>query len=251
MSGIRWFFLASLTLVLIGMAALVFTAPAASLPDAAAAGQRVWRAQNCESCHTVYGLGGAYAPDLTRIYGQRGEVYLRDFLVNPQAYHPGQRVMPAFGLTRTETDALLAYLQWIGEQPNAVDFPVRPINVNGGGNIASSGLAGAAVTSGSGGVPADPVEAGRYWFSRAPANCSTCHSLEPGAVVVGPSLSGVASRAGSRISGLSAEAYLRQSILTPGAYVVSGFPDAMARNLGDVLDSDQLNQIIAFLLTLD
>ena len=33
--------------------------------------------------------------------------------------------------------------------------------------------------------------------------CTTCHSLEPDVVIVGPSLAGVASRAGSRVSGLS------------------------------------------------
>ena len=100
-------------------------------------------------------------------------------------------------------------------------------------------------------MPSDPVAAGHYWFSRPPANCATCHSLEPDVVIVGPSLAGVASRAGSRVAGLSAEQYLRTSILDPGAFVVPGFRDAMARNFGEVLNTDQINDIIAFLMTLE
>jgi hypothetical protein len=49
---------------------------------------------------------------------------------------------------------------------------------------------------------------------------------------------------------MDAETYIRDSILHPGDYVVEGFPDAMQRNLGDTLTSDQLNDIIAFLMTL-
>jgi nitric oxide reductase subunit C len=100
-----------------------------------------------------------------------------------------------------------------------------------------------------GDTPDDPVAAGRYWIARPPANCVTCHSLQPDVVLVGPSLAGVATRAAARVPGMSAEEYLRQSILDPGAYVVAGFPDAMARNLGEVLNSQQISEIIAFLLT--
>ena len=52
------------------------------------------------------------------------------------------------------------------------------------------------------------------------------------------------------MSGVNAEQYIRDSILNPGDYVVEGFPDAMQRNLGDRLTAEQLNDIIAFLLTL-
>ncbi|MFN8562465.1 MAG: hypothetical protein U0703_12800 [Anaerolineae bacterium] len=51
-------------------------------------------------------------------------------------------------------------------------------------------------------------------------------------MIVGPSLDGVATRADSRVAGMSAGEYFRTSILDPGAFVVPGFPDAMARNLG-------------------
>ena len=93
------------------------------------------------------------------------------------------------------------------------------------------------------------MERGRYLFSNAPAICSTCHSLQPNVVIVGPSLAGVASRAGSRVDGMSADEYLRNSIVHPSAFIVPGFQDVMQKNFGDVLTSDQINDLIAFLKT--
>ncbi len=55
--------------------------------------------------------------------------------------------------------------------------------------------------------------------------CITCHSLEPGVNLVGPSVAGVGSVAGSRVEGLDAAQYLRQSIVDPNAHVVEGFDD--------------------------
>ena len=81
--------------------------------------------------------------------------------------------------------------------------------------------------------------------------CGTCHSLTPDEVVVGPSLAGVASRAGSRVDGLSAEDYIRQSILEPNEYLVDGFePNVMVQVWEDELSSEQVDQLIAYLMTL-
>jgi len=247
MKGTRLFFTICL-LVSIGLVAFVGTGALSTraMPPEAAAGWEVWRNTGCEGCHTIYGQGGPYAPDLTHIYEQRGDVYLREFWANPGAFHPGQRIMPAFGLTKSETDNLFAFLKWVGEQDPAKAWPPRPIVVSGGNPFPPES---GSITTG-GDVPDEPVARGQYWFSRPPAICSTCHSPEPGVVVVGPSLAGIATRAETRIPGLSAEQYLRDSILNPGDYVVEGFPDAMQRNLGDRLTAEQINDIIAFLLTL-
>ncbi len=83
------------------------------------------------------------------------------------------------------------------------------------------------------------------------SGCRVCHSLVPGKVVVGPSLDGVATRAASRVPGMSAEDYLRQSIVDPGAYVVDGFPDAMLRNFDELLTDQEIDDLVAFLLTLE
>ena len=47
--------------------------------------------------------------------------------------------------------------------------------------------------------------------SSAPG-CITCHSLEPGIQLVGPSHAGIGAIAGTRVEGQSAEAYLKESI---------------------------------------
>jgi hypothetical protein len=52
------------------------------------------------------------------------------------------------------------------------------------------------------------------------------------------------------VPGLSAEEYLRQSILDPNAYVVQGFPAGqMFQNFAEVLTEDEIDALIAFLLT--
>jgi mono/diheme cytochrome c family protein len=100
----------------------------------------------------------------------------------------------------------------------------------------------------------DP-SAGRDIFldNRIGANtgCRICHSLEPGQRLVGPSLAGVGRAAEARVPGLTAEQYLRQSIVDPDAYLVEGFqPGAMLPNVAEILSEQQLDDLVAFLLTL-
>jgi len=107
---------------------------------------------------------------------------------------------------------------------------------------------------GSGEPNADAAAAGEKLFKQtvigSQAGCATCHSLDAGLVIVGPSLNGIASRAGSTVSGLSAEEYLRQSIIDPDAHLVEGFPaGTMPQVWEDELTGDQIDQLIAFLMT--
>jgi nitric oxide reductase subunit C len=249
MSGTRLFFAVCLLITVVAFVlAIPSTTPASAMPPAPSVGMGVWKAYNCEGCHTLYGQGGTYAPDLTHIYATRGGDYLREFLLNPGAFHPNQRQMPMFGLTKSESDNLLAFLQRVGEQPAAQNWPPRPITVSGGGSLGVSSNT-SPVNNNSVATSDDPVERGKSLFSNAPAICSTCHSLQPDVVVVGPSLAGIASRASSRVAGLSAEEYIRTSIVHPGDFIVTGFQDVMQKNFGDVLTSDQINDLIAFLMT--
>ena len=81
--------------------------------------------------------------------------------------------------------------------------------------------------------------------------CMTCHSLEPGVTMVGPSLATTGADAGTRVSGGSAEDYLRKSILDPNADVADGFTAGlMPVALADELTEQQVNDLVAFLLTL-
>lgn len=90
--------------------------------------------------------------------------------------------------------------------------------------------------------------------------CSTCHSLEPGKVLVGPSLAGVASRAGSTVPGETAEQYLHQSIVDTNVYLAKGCntadPEApclanlMPQNWAEKLSTQEIDDLVAYLLTL-
>jgi nitric oxide reductase subunit C len=93
---------------------------------------------------------------------------------------------------------------------------------------------------------------GAALFTGTTAKCSTCHSLSPDTVIVGPSLAGIAARAGGRVPGLGAEEYLYQSILDPDAFKAPGFENlAMDPTLGKTLTVEQLDDIVAYLLTLE
>lgn len=81
-------------------------------------------------------------------------------------------------------------------------------------------------------------------------SCGACHALRPDTIVVGPSLAGVAARAAGRSPGLGTRQYLELSILKPDAYGVQGFSDVMPRDFGKKLTGEELDALLAFLLTL-
>lgn len=82
--------------------------------------------------------------------------------------------------------------------------------------------------------------------------CITCHSLDEGVVIVGPSHAGLANRAADYTEGQTAEEYLRESIVEPNAHIVEGFtPDVMYQNYATDLTEQQIDDLVAYMLTLD
>lgn len=64
-------------------------------------------------------------------------------------------------------------------------------------------------------------------------------------------MAGIATRAGNRVEGMGAEAYIRDSILNPGAYTVDGFPEGvMPPDLMEQMSQEELEAVVAYLLTL-
>jgi mono/diheme cytochrome c family protein len=73
-------------------------------------------------------------------------------------------------------------------------------------------------------TPQQLVAAGEKIF-REKGQCTTCHGIgRPGR---GPDLAGVGGRAGTRKPGTKAAAYLVDSLVNPGAFVVESFPNIM------------------------
>ena len=82
-------------------------------------------------------------------------------------------------------------------------------------------------------------------------NCASCHAVNADTVIVGPSLGGIAARAGSRVPGESAEIYLLTSILRPDAFLVPGFENLMPAALAKSMSSEEVDAVVAYLLTLE
>ena len=82
-------------------------------------------------------------------------------------------------------------------------------------------------------------------------NCAICHALTPETIIRGPSLHNIANTAATRVDGLSAEAYINQSILQPSDYLVDGFEDIMLTSLAKDLTGEELDAVVAYLLTFD
>lgn len=96
------------------------------------------------------------------------------------------------------------------------------------------------------------VAAGEDLFTSSRLGCTVCHSLRPGVELVGPSLAGVGLRAGDRVASMTAEEYLRQSILDPDAYVVEGFPAGQMLDIYEgELTEEEIESLMAYLLSLE
>ncbi len=95
-------------------------------------------------------------------------------------------------------------------------------------------------------APSGPdASAGQSVFT---TNCAACHNTSD-QQLVGPGLAGIGERAGTRVSGQSADDYLRASIQAPGEFIVEGFQPIMPA-FPQISDGD-LDNLIAYLMTLE
>jgi len=82
------------------------------------------------------------------------------------------------------------------------------------------------------------------------SGCIGCHSVDPNEVKTGPTWHNLADTAANRRPDESPALYIYSSILTPGAFVVNGFPaNVMPPNYADVISQGDLANLIAYLLT--
>jgi mono/diheme cytochrome c family protein len=187
----------------------------------------------CEACHGAAdgagpALTGMGARAATRVAGLSAEAYLRQSIVQPSAYvvEGFPDIMPKnYGeqFSEAELQALVAYI--LTETGGAEAAPAEET-----GGEAEAEMA------------ADPANGEKLFAS----NCGGCHGAADGA---GPALTGMGERAASRVEGLSAEEYLHQSIVEPGAYVVEGFSNIMPATYGEKFSEQELNDIVAYILT--
>jgi cytochrome c551/c552 len=97
--------------------------------------------------------------------------------------------------------------------------------------------------------PAPAVTTSRGALLFATKGCIGCHthaSFPNARMNVGPDLTSIADRAGTRVAGLDVRAYIRQSLREPGAYRVAGYT-ALMPDLK--LTDEQIDSLTAFLLS--
>ncbi|GAB4429185.1 MAG: hypothetical protein Kow00106_24200 [Anaerolineae bacterium] len=206
-------------------------APAPDMAQLAAQGKELF--VQCEACH---GAENGAGPALTgmgeraasRVEGLSAEEYLYQSIVQPSAYivEGFPDIMPKnYGeqFSETELQALVAYI----------------LTETGGAEAAPAEEEGAEAEAE---MAADPAKGEKLFAD----NCGGCHGAADGA---GPALTGMGERAASRVEGLSAEEYLHQSIVEPGAYVVEGFSNIMPATYGEKFSEQELNDIVAYILT--
>lgn len=88
--------------------------------------------------------------------------------------------------------------------------------------------------------------------TKSAEGCTSCHNQDEaeGPADKAPYTAGTATRAASRVPGMSAEEYIKESILNPNAYVVEGFKEGdMYQTFKDELSEQQIADLVAYLLT--
>jgi len=242
-------------------------------------GKDVWHDNNCINCHTLFGEGAYYAPDLTKITKLRGEAYLTAYMKNPADFYDEdthRRLMPRQDLSDKDIADLITFLDWVSEVDNQ-GWPPRPILVTGSSIPGTAMSAFQQTGAEEGAVDAqrkppgarpvtaesNPVALGEALFLTATPACNACHSIAPGVNMAGPTMAGVGTRALNIIDSpeyqgdaQDAESYIRESIVSPSAYLVpggmysAGGQSFMPTTYGDTLTEEQIDHLVAYLASL-
>ena len=240
---------------------------AENITPAVSAGKDVWHKYNCINCHTLFGEGAYYAPDLTKITQHRGEAYLAAYMKDPSQFYDEQkhrRLMPTQNLSDQEISDLIAFLDWVSKVDNQ-GWPPRPIMVTGGIMTATAasddGQTDPAITPVD--VSDDARAIGQNLFRTVSPSCVACHSTQPGVTMAGPSLAGIATRAAETVASpdytgnaTDAAGYIRESITHPSAHVIPGAmysangTSFMPVGYESGLSKEQIEQMTEYLLSL-
>lgn len=134
------------------------------------AGKKVWHKYDCIGCHTIFGNGSYFAPDMTKATERKPKEYLKKFILDPRAIKP-ETAMPKLGLSEQEADDLIAFLDWTSKV-DTNGWPPKPILA----------VATAAKTA----------SIGEFLFRKN--DCAACHQIEGIGGTAGPDLTHVGAR---------------------------------------------------------
>ena len=164
--GSLFFFIIFLGLTVDTMKKIDSRAP--EITDTVNQGKKLWHKYDCIGCHTIFGNGSYFGPDLTKTTKNKPASYLVKFLVNPRKINP-QVAMPVLGISEAEAVKIVAFLDWTSKV-DTNGWPPEPV------------LAAAK------GAPAGAMAAFRS------NGCQACHIIRGVGGTSGPDLSHVGSR---------------------------------------------------------
>jgi nitric oxide reductase subunit C len=163
----------------------VASARTPQLTDQVVAGKQVWQNKNCNDCHTILGIGGYYAPELTKTFNRRGGAWLKAFLMNPPQVLPGA-TMPNQNLTDRQAQDLVSFFQWVS-QVDTNNWPPQPLAAQKAAPPPANNPPPAAPSSGTGTAPtAVPSLSGAAVYQDKA--CYTCHMINGEGGRAGPDL---------------------------------------------------------------
>jgi nitric oxide reductase subunit C len=123
--GTGLFAIAFLALTVDSMRQLPNQTKAQNITEPVKRGKAIWENNNCMGCHTLFGEGAYYAPELTKVVERRGKDWMRVFLKDPQAMFPGQRKMVQYHFKPEQIEDTIAFLEWCGNV-DLNGFPAKP-----------------------------------------------------------------------------------------------------------------------------
>ena len=96
------------------------TDQAGPITEQIAHGKRVWERHACFDCHTLFGEGARFAPELGNVWLRYGGVEdpdgarerLRDWIKSQPTRVEGRHQMPQFNLSDEDLDAVIEFLHY-------------------------------------------------------------------------------------------------------------------------------------------
>jgi mono/diheme cytochrome c family protein len=93
------------------------------------------------------------------------------------------------------------------------------------------------------------VAAGKDVFDSS--GCASCHTFSPAGAsgTLGPDLDSAPARDAAADGNMALDAFIKESIVDPSAYVASGYSDIMTKTFGQTLTAKQIDDLVAFVLS--
>jgi mono/diheme cytochrome c family protein/cytochrome c2 len=210
-------------------------------------------AQYCYGCHGYTGQGaivpgqGVLAANLTTRKATADadeDKKLFDFLTKTIARGRPNTPMPAWGLN--DGGSL---------QPEEIN-EIAIFIMNGDfSHVEARVVAGAPTPEVPGGGTGPDAVARGLFMSKGCAACHTIQEITPARGTVGPNLTTLGTVAGTRKPGMSAQDYIRESMLQPNTFISPGFPSPSAMvpytvgptSGGTVFTQDEFNDLVGYL----